>query len=178
MSIFATTLCRVTSASTLRLSPFPFRTSCMRAIWRSDCLYCHHSAAKGPHAGIPSSSLCLNCHKLVTASWKVTSTELDEARQANRPPRRIVSAELQKLYDALGLIDDYPVLVANAIGLLGSPLGQGPLLAASAQATSNRSPFAGSKFTTSPITPASIIARTFMRAWRARNVMVRLKPWT
>jgi hypothetical protein len=69
------------------------------------CLYCHSSAAKGPHAGIPPASLCMNCHKLVTASWDTTRTELESARQEGRPPRRIVSPELQKLYDALGLND-------------------------------------------------------------------------
>jgi hypothetical protein len=67
------------------------------------CLYCHYSATKGPHAGIPPASLCMNCHKLVTNSWEVTKAELDSAREAGRPPKRIVSPELQKLYDALGL---------------------------------------------------------------------------
>jgi len=69
------------------------------------CLYCHFSAVKSPHAGIPPASLCMNCHRLVTNSWEVTKTELDAARQADRPPKRIVSPELQKLYDALGLND-------------------------------------------------------------------------
>jgi Cytochrome c7 and related cytochrome c len=68
-----------------------------------NCLYCHSGAVKSPHAGIPSGSLCMNCHRLVTASWDVTHAELDNTRQAGRPPKRIVSAELQKLYDALGL---------------------------------------------------------------------------
>jgi hypothetical protein len=68
-----------------------------------DCQYCHFAAAKGPHAGIPPASLCMNCHRLVTASWEATRTEAEQARQAGRPPQRIVSPELQKLYDALGL---------------------------------------------------------------------------
>jgi hypothetical protein len=69
------------------------------------CLYCHANAAKGPHAGIPPASLCMNCHKLVTASWDATRAEMERARQAGQPPKRIVSPELQKLYDALGLDD-------------------------------------------------------------------------
>jgi hypothetical protein len=68
-----------------------------------DCQYCHFAAAKGPHAGIPPASLCMNCHRLVTASWEATRTEAEQARQSGRPPQRIVSPELQKLYDALGL---------------------------------------------------------------------------
>jgi hypothetical protein len=67
------------------------------------CLYCHHGAAKSPHAGIPSSSLCMNCHRLVTASWDATRAEMDKAQMEGRLPERIVSEDLQKLYDALGL---------------------------------------------------------------------------
>jgi len=29
------------------------------------CLYCHHNADKGPVAGIPSASTCMNCHSVV-----------------------------------------------------------------------------------------------------------------
>jgi hypothetical protein len=71
-----------------------------------NCLYCHFAAAKGPHAGIPPASLCMNCHRLVTASWEATRAEAESARQAARPPRRIVSDELRKLYQALALNDE------------------------------------------------------------------------
>ncbi len=30
-----------------------------------DCKYCHHSAVKSKHAGIPSLNVCMNCHKTV-----------------------------------------------------------------------------------------------------------------
>ena len=30
-----------------------------------DCKYCHHSAEKSKHAGIPSLNVCMNCHKTV-----------------------------------------------------------------------------------------------------------------
>ncbi len=71
-----------------------------------NCLYCHFAAARGPHAGIPPATLCMNCHRLVTASSDATRAEAEEARQAGRPPRRMVSPELRKLYDALGLNDE------------------------------------------------------------------------
>lgn len=29
------------------------------------CLYCHHGAAKGPVAGLPAVSTCMNCHQVV-----------------------------------------------------------------------------------------------------------------
>lgn len=71
-----------------------------------DCKYCHFAAAKGPHAGIPPASLCMNCHRLVTASSEATRAEAEQARQAGRPPQRIISADLKKLYEALGLNDE------------------------------------------------------------------------
>jgi len=45
----------------------------------------------------------MTCHQFVTAPQKDMLAEILEARKANRTPRRIVSSELQKLYDALGL---------------------------------------------------------------------------
>ncbi len=47
----------------------------------------------------------MSCHRFVTTSTEVVRAEADEARQEDRPPRRIVSADIQKLYDALGLDD-------------------------------------------------------------------------
>jgi hypothetical protein len=90
-----------------------------------NCLYCHYSAAKGPHAGIPPVSLCMNCHKseLVTASWKDTLAEKEKAQQENRAPRLIISPELQKLYDALGLTTsvDVALHVSSALGTGATP---------------------------------------------------------
>jgi hypothetical protein len=70
-----------------------------------DCLYCHFGAEKGRHAGIPAASLCMNCHGLVTASRDAVLQEFRQAQQADRPARPVVSAELSKLYDALGVDD-------------------------------------------------------------------------
>jgi hypothetical protein len=67
------------------------------------CLYCHFGAETSKHAGIPSASTCMSCHRFVTAPQKVLAEELIEARKARRAPRPIASPELQKLYDALGL---------------------------------------------------------------------------
>lgn len=69
------------------------------------CIYCHYGAEKGRHAGIPSANLCMTCHRFVTASQKVLIPEIVEARKANRTPQLIISPELRKLYDALGLDD-------------------------------------------------------------------------
>lgn len=67
------------------------------------CLYCHTAAERGRHAGIPSADVCMNCHKFVTASLGAARAEAELAKEQGRERREVVSAELQKLYDALGL---------------------------------------------------------------------------
>jgi hypothetical protein len=67
------------------------------------CLYCHFGAETSKHAGIPSASVCMTCHRFVTAPQKDMLAEILAARREKRPPQRVVSAEMQKLYDALGL---------------------------------------------------------------------------
>jgi Cytochrome c7 and related cytochrome c len=67
------------------------------------CLYCHFGAESSQHAGIPSASICMTCHRFVTAPQAALLQELLEARKAKRTPVPVVSPEMQKLYDALGL---------------------------------------------------------------------------
>jgi hypothetical protein len=67
------------------------------------CVYCHSGAEKSRHAGIPAASVCMNCHKAVTAPLAVVRAEEEAAKEENRKPRFIASPELQKLYDALAL---------------------------------------------------------------------------
>jgi hypothetical protein len=71
-----------------------------------DCQYCHYGAQSSRHAGVPSASICMNCHRTVTASYDVMLAEKQLAESEHREPRRIVSAELHKLYDALALDDE------------------------------------------------------------------------
>ena len=49
-----------------------------------DCNYCHRSAVKSKHAGIPSVNVCMNCHKGIKKG-AITGT-----------------SEIQKIYDAIG----------------------------------------------------------------------------
>jgi hypothetical protein len=114
------------------------------------CVYCHSGAERGRLAGIPSASVCMNCHRSVTAPLAEVREEEEQAKKENRkrrplgpthllgqalgaqalapvagpmasltqtlvaveleesnafalPPRPLVSPELRKLYDALGL---------------------------------------------------------------------------
>lgn len=67
------------------------------------CLYCHAGAEKSRHAGVPAASVCMNCHRFVTAPLGAIRAEDRQASKEGRPARPIVSSELKKLYDALGL---------------------------------------------------------------------------
>lgn len=70
------------------------------------CLYCHASAEQSRHAGIPPASTCMNCHRFVTAPLGALRAEDERAEQEGRRPERIVSPEIQKIYDALALDAD------------------------------------------------------------------------
>ncbi|MCZ2152694.1 MAG: cytochrome c3 family protein [Bryobacterales bacterium] len=68
-----------------------------------DCQYCHVGASSSRHAGIPSGSICMNCHSQVRAPFGVVRQEDEAATEEKRPRREITSPELAKLYTGLGL---------------------------------------------------------------------------
>jgi hypothetical protein len=70
------------------------------------CLYCHSGAERSRYAGIPAASVCMNCHRSVSGASSLVRAEEERARQERREPRRIVSAEIQKVFDSLALGDD------------------------------------------------------------------------
>ena len=53
-----------------------------------DCNYCHTSARKGKHSGIPSANVCMNCHTYINEGPKYGKKEI------------------QKIYDAVGFDPD------------------------------------------------------------------------
>ncbi|HVG95209.1 MAG TPA: cytochrome c3 family protein [Planctomycetota bacterium] len=69
------------------------------------CLYCHYAAERGPRAGIPPEELCMNCHKFVSAPLADVRAEDAAAKAEKREPRKVVSPEIRKLYEALALDD-------------------------------------------------------------------------
>lgn len=68
-----------------------------------DCRYCHNDVDKGRVAGIPPGNVCMNCHKSVRATQGELKAEEELAAAENRKPEPIVSPELAKLYEMLGL---------------------------------------------------------------------------
>ena len=66
------------------------------------CQYCHTGADKSRHAGLPALTVCMNCHKNVSAPWADVKAEMDDATAQGRKPRAVVSPEIRKLYAAMG----------------------------------------------------------------------------
>lgn len=72
------------------------------------CLYCHSGAERSRDAGVPAASVCMNCHKFVTAAFGSIRAEDDGAQKEKSETRLIVSPEVQKLYDAVGFVPKQP----------------------------------------------------------------------
>jgi len=71
-------------------------------------LYCHFGAERSRNAGIPAGDACMNCHKFVPAPFANIRAEAEAAQEEKREPRQIVSPEIQKLYDAVGFVQNQP----------------------------------------------------------------------
>jgi Cytochrome c7 and related cytochrome c len=67
------------------------------------CEYCHYGARQSRNAGVPSSTVCMNCHKAVTSSADALFAERAQALSEGREAKRVFSPEIQKLYTALAL---------------------------------------------------------------------------
>jgi respiratory nitrate reductase gamma subunit len=87
------------------LQPIAFSHRLHAGELQVSCLYCHHDAEKGPHAGIPAASECMSCHRFVTAPLAEVRAEFERATQEKREPLTIINPEVGKLYSALGLND-------------------------------------------------------------------------
>ena len=71
-----------------------------------DCQYCHSGAKRSRHAGIPAASVCMNCHRCGSAPRSAVRAEELLAEEEGREPGKVVSAEIAKIYSALGLGED------------------------------------------------------------------------
>lgn len=61
-----------------------------------DCNYCHSSARHSKHSGIPSTNVCMNCHKYVDGS-EIVNAETGELKYGGER-----SPEIAKIYAAIG----------------------------------------------------------------------------
>jgi hypothetical protein len=71
-----------------------------------NCLYCHSGSERSRYAGIPAMSVCMNCHRQITAPRAEVEQETAAAEKEQREARRVISPELRKLYEGLALDDE------------------------------------------------------------------------
>jgi mono/diheme cytochrome c family protein len=64
-----------------------------------NCLYCHGGAEQGKHANIPSTNICMNCHKAIN-EYKGEKIFDEDGNEING------TAEIQKLYQYAGFNKD------------------------------------------------------------------------
>jgi hypothetical protein len=65
------------------------------------CQYCHSTAQRSRHAGIPAASSCMNCHRFITARRAAVRAEEELAKKERRKPRLVVVPDIQRLYGAI-----------------------------------------------------------------------------
>jgi len=59
-----------------------------------DCQYCHSSAKHSKTSGVPSASVCMNCHKSIS--------EVADDTRVGELGKKELDLEIQKIYDAVG----------------------------------------------------------------------------
>ncbi|HGY90130.1 MAG TPA: hypothetical protein ENK43_03040 [Planctomycetes bacterium] len=85
--------------------PIAFSHALHAGEMKIDCRYCHFSAERSRHAGIPGPGLCMNCHRFVSAPILDVRQEEAKAKAEGRPVKPVVSPEIRKIYEALALDD-------------------------------------------------------------------------
>ena len=61
-----------------------------------DCNYCHSSARKSKHSGIPSANVCMNCHTYINEG-KITETNNKAYRKINKRVRKNKRKEIRSI---------------------------------------------------------------------------------
>lgn len=64
--------------------PIPFSHQIHVTGNKIDCMFCHVAVERGPHATVPSPSICMKCHSLVRTD-KPAIQQLTEAFNAGKP---------------------------------------------------------------------------------------------
>lgn len=72
-----------------------------------DCNYCHSSARHSKHSGIPSTNVCMNCHKYVDGT-EIVNAETGELKYGGER-----SPEIAKIYAAIGWDPDNQAYIEN-----------------------------------------------------------------
>ncbi len=67
-----------------------------------ECKYCHSSARKSKHSGIPSLNVCMNCHKSIVEYTGTPGVAPSKEDLAKGYTNEFYSAQIDSLYSAVG----------------------------------------------------------------------------
>jgi hypothetical protein len=91
----ASVLPRTTNQGYAPTQPIPFSHKIHAGDNKIPCQYCHSDVEKSRHATIPSTAVCMNCHKVV----KTTSPLIQKVRKAWEEGRAIQWIRIHELPD-------------------------------------------------------------------------------
>ena len=77
------------------VQPIAFSHALHAGLYQLDCQYCHAGAERSRHAGVPSASVCLNCHSQV----KIDSPEIRKVTALVHDDRPIPWEKVHRLPD-------------------------------------------------------------------------------
>ncbi len=86
--------------------PIPFSHRLHAGELAIDCQYCHYGARQSRNAGVPSASICMNCHNVVTSGYDAFLKERELAKAEGREAQRVYSPGIEKLLEATALGKD------------------------------------------------------------------------
>lgn len=81
------------------LQPIKFSHQVHAGQNKTDCLYCHHTAEQSKSAGIPSVSLCMNCHLVVREGTRSGAFEINKIWKAMNDSISIEWVRVHRLPD-------------------------------------------------------------------------------
>ena len=78
--------------------PIPYSHKLHAGLLGMDCRYCHQNVERGPHATVPSTQTCINCHSLIKTDSEVlqpvVATNLALAAGTTADPIRWVKVHM------------------------------------------------------------------------------------
>jgi len=85
------------------IQPIPYSHALHAGQLGMDCRYCHQNVEVSPHAGVPPTKTCLNCHTQV----KKDSEKLEWLRKAQKSPTELVATAESTPWLRIHKVPDY-----------------------------------------------------------------------
>lgn len=109
VSVLVLSACEPTNEGYAPTQPIAYSHAVHAGAMEIPCQYCHYAAERGPHAGIPSASVCMNCHRQVIPEHP----EIQKVKNALESKEPIAWVRVHSLPDHVFF--DHSVHVASGV---------------------------------------------------------------